>query len=79
MQIDILAMLQTAIATAVILGIGMVGLYAWLRSTGRLKSQEEKIDELYEQAARNQGFESMKDFVESYERDGKTFRNKTGN
>lgn len=37
MEVNILAMLQTAIATAVILGIGMVGLYAWLKHTGQLK------------------------------------------
>ena len=40
MEVNILVMLQTAIVAAVILGIGMVGLYAWLKHTGQLKSHD---------------------------------------
>ena len=38
MEVNILVMLQTAIAAAVILGVGMVALYAWLKHTGQLKN-----------------------------------------
>lgn len=36
MELNILAMLQTAIAAGVILCIGMWGFYAWLKQTGQL-------------------------------------------
>lgn len=40
MEVNILAMLQTAIVAAIVLGIGMVGLYVWLKRTGQLENHD---------------------------------------
>lgn len=71
MQIDILAMLKFVIGVGVIIAVAMWGLYFWLRRTGRLKTQEERLDELWDQAARNQGFRDFEHFARSNQKDGK--------
>lgn len=37
-SVNILAMLQTAMAAGLVVLVGMWGLYAWLKYTGRLNS-----------------------------------------
>lgn len=75
MQIDILAMLQFVIVAGIILAVALWVLYFWLRKTGRLKSREEHLDELWDCAARNQGFRDFEDFARSHQKDGKSRRN----
>lgn len=71
-QIDILAMLQFSIAVGVILAVAMWALYFWLKKSGKLKTQEERLNELWDCAARNQGFADFEDFARSHQKDSKT-------
>lgn len=60
---NILAMLQFAIAVGLVLLIAMWGLYVWMKRTGRL-TKSRVVDELLEQAVRNQGYKNLDDFIE---------------
>lgn len=39
-SVNILAMLQTAMATGLVVLVGMWALYAWLKHTGQLKNSD---------------------------------------